>query len=95
MDRDQRGRQRRTARPTRAHPGPQALEQIDPPTDQHRLQAVTTPVGGAEWRTTQRNHGFEHNLRTMLTVLVDLCEQHGSGVMITIDELHAHTTRLA
>lgn len=73
---------------------PQALEHVAPAADQHHLQALTTPIGGIEWRTTEGSYGFTHNIRTMLTLLVDQCEQHGTGVMITVDELHARTVRL-
>jgi hypothetical protein len=74
---------------------PAALEQLAPPQTRHHLEGLTTPVGGATWKqTTETGYGFEHNLRTLLTALCDRCAEHGTGVMITVDEIHARTVNL-
>lgn len=73
---------------------PAALQQVAPPPTRHRLEGFTTPVGGLAWSTTEGSYGFSHNLRSLLTTLCARCAEHDTGVMLTIDELHARTVDL-
>src|SRR3954447_795831 len=68
---------------------PKLLREFDPEAVQRRLKALTAPlnIGRADWDTVER-HVVQVGLRNQLEVLTDLLAQHGTGVLITLDEIH-------
>lgn len=68
---------------------PALLLQHDPGATTTTLTSVTAPVvgGGATWDTTQR-HVSAAGLRNQVTALCDLLAANGTGLLITLDEIH-------
>jgi len=68
---------------------PALLREQDPEATTTRLKGLTAPVvgGGATWDTTQ-NHVSSPGLRNQMTVLCDLLAEQGTGLLITLDEIH-------
>lgn len=76
------------ARMTRQHL-PRMLREFDPEAVQRRLKGVTAPmnIGRVDWDTVEK-HVVQAGLRNQLEVLTDLLAEHGTGVLITLDEIH-------
>ena len=68
---------------------PQMLRDFDPTAVQRRLKGLTAPlnVGRVDWDTVEK-HVVAAGLRTQLQTLTDQLATHGSGVLITLDEIH-------
>lgn len=68
---------------------PQLLRDFDPEAVQRRLKGYTAPVsiGRVDWDTVER-HVVQAGLRNQLELLTDLLAEHGTGVLITLDEIH-------
>ena len=68
---------------------PALLRGQDPGATTTRLKGLTAPVVGvgATWDTTQ-NHVIAPGLRNQMTRLCDLLAEQGTGLLITLDEIH-------
>lgn len=70
---------------------PALLSQIDPKTRRRRLNSVsaTTPVGGlgVGWEN-QDSHEVAAGLRSQIHQVTDLLAKNGTGLLITVDEVH-------
>ncbi len=68
---------------------PKLLRDFDPDAVQRRMKGYTAPVniGRVDWDTVER-HVVQAGLRNQLEVLTDLLAAHGTGVLITLDEIH-------
>jgi len=70
---------------------PALLSQHDPNTKKTKLTGVTlgTPIatGGVNWATADA-HAISAGLRNQLTKLCSLLKEHGTGLLITLDEVH-------
>ncbi|SDO69025.1 AAA ATPase domain-containing protein [Nakamurella panacisegetis] len=68
---------------------PKLLREFDPEAVQRRLKGMTAPlnIGRVDWDTVER-HVVQVGLRNQLEVLTDLLSEHGTGVLITLDEIH-------
>jgi hypothetical protein len=68
---------------------PAALADVDPAGSSTRLKSVSAPLGlgGASWDTTER-YPRRLSLRSQLEVVADAMADRGSGVLITVDEIH-------
>ncbi len=67
---------------------PKAAGRMDVPRPRRRLTGLTLPVigGGLDMSVTEQSHA-EAGLRTQIEVLTDELDRHGTGLLITIDEL--------
>lgn len=70
---------------------PRLLREFDPAAVRRRLTGVSAPlsIGSASWETTEA-HLSRAGLRNQLELLTDVLSEHGTGVLLTLDELH-HT----
>ena len=77
-------------RMTRQHL-PRILRDFDPAAVQRRMKGLTAPlsIGRVDWDTVER-HEVQDGLRSQLEMLTDLLLEHGTGVLITLDEIHQH-----
>jgi hypothetical protein len=68
---------------------PALLRDQDPGAATTRFKGLTAPVvgGGATWDTTQ-NHVSAPGLRNQMTLLCDLLAEQGTGLLVTLDEIH-------
>ncbi len=68
---------------------PRLLREFDPAAVQRRMKGLTAPlnIGRVDWDTIER-HVVQAGLRNQLEILTDLLAQHGTGVLITLDEIH-------
>jgi hypothetical protein len=68
---------------------PRLLRDFDPKAVAHRLRGITGPmgVGAVAWETVER-HIVQAGLRTQLELLTDVLADHGTGVLLTLDEIH-------
>ncbi len=68
---------------------PQLLRDFDPAAVQRRMKGLTVPfnVGRVDWDTLEK-HVVTAGLRNQLDLLTDLLAEHGTGVLITLDEIH-------
>ncbi len=75
-------------RMTRQHL-PQMLRDFDPASVQRRVKGVTAPlsIGRVDWDTTEK-HAVHAGLRNQLEAMTDLLADHGTGLLITLDEIH-------
>lgn len=68
---------------------PRLLREFDPAAVRRRFTGVTAPMGaGALTWNTIESHVVESGLRTQLDLLTDLLAPHGTGLVITLDEIH-------
>lgn len=70
---------------------PRLLSEIDPVSTKSKLTGITAPMGlgGASWKTDE-SHQVVPALRTRLTGACDLLAKSGSGLLLTLDEVHHH-----
>ena len=75
-------------RVTRQHL-PRMLREFDPAAMQHHLKGLTAPLnlGRVDWETVE-THVTQAGLRNQLDLLTELLADHGTGVLITLDEIH-------
>jgi len=68
---------------------PRLLREFDPNAVGRRMTGVTAPlnVGALAWETIEA-HVVRAGLRNQLELLTDLLVEHGTGVLITLDEIH-------
>ena len=68
---------------------PRLLRDFDPEAVQRRLTGVTAPlsVGSVEWDTIEA-HVVQVGLRNQIELLTDLLLEQGTGVLVTLDEIH-------
>lgn len=68
---------------------PKLLRDFDPESVQRRVKGVTAPLnaGRIDWDTIER-HVVQAGLRNQLDVLTELLAEHGTGLLITLDEIH-------
>ena len=68
---------------------PALLRDQDPKATTSKLKGLTAPVvgGGATWDTTQ-SHDSSPGLRNQMTSLCDLLAANGTGLLLTLDEIH-------
>lgn len=68
---------------------PRLLRDFDPAAVQRRMSGVTAPlsVGSVAWDTIEA-HVVQTGLRNQIELLTDLLAEHGTGVLITLDEIH-------
>jgi hypothetical protein len=68
---------------------PAKLADQDPDDVKRRMTGVAAPLnaGGVTWATTER-HQPVMGLRSQLDLLTDLLAEHGTGLLITLDEIH-------
>ena len=68
---------------------PALLREYDPESVQRRVKGLTAPlsIGRVDWDTAE-THVVQPGLRNQLEVLTDVLAQHGTGVLITLDEIH-------
>ncbi len=70
---------------------PSLLAEIDPEGTSTRLTGISAPMGlgGASWQSTA-THQLSPALRTQLTMACDLLASTGTGLLLTLDEIHHH-----
>lgn len=70
---------------------PGLLREIDPEDTKTELTGISAPMGlgGASWQTTEP-HQVVPALRTQITAACDLLAETGSGLLLTLDEVHHH-----
>ncbi len=68
---------------------PRLLRDFDPVAVRRRMTGVTAPlnVGSVAWDTIEA-HVVQAGLRNQIELLTDLLAEHGTGVLITLDEIH-------
>lgn len=68
---------------------PRLLRDFDPAAVGRRITGVTAPLnlGALTWSTLEA-HVVEVGLRSQLELLTDLLAEHGTGVLVTLDEIH-------
>ncbi len=68
---------------------PRLLREFDPAAVHRRLTGVTAPlgIGSITWDSVQ-DHVIAAGLRNQIDLLTDLLVEHGTGVLITLDEIH-------
>ena len=68
---------------------PRLLSGFDPEAVRRRLTGITGPLGaGALTWTTTQTHVAEAGLRHRIELLTELLTEHGTGLLITLDEIH-------
>lgn len=70
---------------------PRLLGEFDPDAVRRRLTGITGPLGAGAltWHTTEA-HAVEAGLRDQIGLLTDLLRAQGSGLLISLDEIHRH-----
>ena len=70
---------------------PGLLREIDPKGTKSKLTGINVPMGlgGASWATDE-SHQVVPALRTQTTAACDLLSETGSGLLLTLDEIHHH-----
>lgn len=68
---------------------PRLLGTFDPNAVRARLTGLSVPLisDGATWATVER-HIVEMGFRSQIELLTDLLADHGTGLLITLDEIH-------
>ena len=68
---------------------PGLLRELDPKALRRRLSSITGPLssGGATWSVVEA-HLVSAGLRNQVTLLTDLLAENGTGLLITLDEIH-------
>jgi hypothetical protein len=69
---------------------PEVLRSFDPDAVQRRLTRVTAPFSGGaalSWETLEA-HVAEADLRSQISLLTELLAENGTGLLITVDEIH-------
>jgi hypothetical protein len=69
---------------------PEVLRSFDPDAVQRRLTRLTAPFtggGGLAWETLDA-HVAEADLRSQIGLLTELLAENGTGLLITVDEIH-------
>jgi hypothetical protein len=68
---------------------PQLINEFDPDTVRRRLTGISGPLGsgGLSWSTTEAP-AAERGLRNQVELLTGLLSENGSGLLITLDEIH-------
>lgn len=68
---------------------PRLLRDFDPESVRRRITGVTAPlgVGAVTWDTLEA-HVVRAGLRNQVELLTDLLAAHGTGLLITLDEIH-------
>ncbi|MGI8576763.1 MAG: AAA family ATPase [Nocardioidaceae bacterium] len=68
---------------------PRLLRSFDPEAVRRRMTGVTAPlnVGSVAWDTIE-THIVRAGLRNQIELLTDLLVEHGTGVLVTLDEIH-------
>lgn len=66
---------------------PKLLSRIDPDARHTKATGVTTPIGGLDW-TTVDTHIVTATLRGQLELLCTILREQGTGLLITLDEIH-------
>jgi hypothetical protein len=68
---------------------PRLLREFDPATVRRRVTGLTGPlgVGAVAWDTIE-SHLSQVGLRNQIELLTQLLAPHGTGVLITLDEIH-------
>jgi hypothetical protein len=68
---------------------PRLLRDFDPEAVRRRMTGVTAPlkVGAVAWDTIEA-HVVQAGLRNQIELLTDLLVEHGTGVLVTLDEIH-------
>lgn len=68
---------------------PRLLETFDPETTRRRITGVTGPLGsGAVAWETAASHAPEPTLRSQIELITDLLAENGTGLLVTLDEIH-------
>jgi hypothetical protein len=69
---------------------PTLLRRFDPEAVRTRLNAITGPfgAGAVSWSTVEA-HAAEAGLRNQIEMLTDLLAENGTGLLITLDEVHS------
>lgn len=69
---------------------PEVLRAMDPDAVGKRLTGVAAPLqmGGVEWATVEK-HIAKADLRSQVNLLTDLLAEHETGLLLTLDEIHA------
>jgi len=68
---------------------PRLLRDVDPEAVHRRMTGVTAPlnVGSLAWDSIEA-HIVQAGLRKQIELLTDLLVEHGTGVLVTLDEIH-------
>jgi hypothetical protein len=68
---------------------PRLLAEFDPEAVRRRLAGVTAPLnlGAVTWQTIEA-HVVQAGLRNQLEMLTDLLAEKGTGILVTLDEIH-------
>jgi len=76
------------ARMTQQHL-PRLLRDFDPEAVRRRMTGMTAPIGigSVAWNTIEA-HIVQAGLRNQIELLTDLLAEHGTGVLVTLDEIH-------
>lgn len=67
---------------------PRLLAQIDPRTTRMTSASASVPALGSVGASWAERHPAESTIRSQLDQLTDLLRPHGTGVVITVDEVH-------
>lgn len=68
---------------------PRLLREFDPAAVRRRFTSVAAPLGaGAVTWATIESHVVQSGLRNQLDLLTGLLAEHGTGVLVTLDEIH-------
>jgi hypothetical protein len=72
---------------------PKLLAELDPKQVRTRFTGATAPMGfgGVQWRSAD-THVITAGLRNQLELACDLLERNGTGLLITLDEVHLRHT---
>jgi hypothetical protein len=66
---------------------PGLLRDHDPRASKSTLKGASSPLGGMAWDTAE-THVATPGLRNQMTLLCDLLAEHGTGLLLTLDEIH-------
>ncbi len=68
---------------------PRLLRDFNPGAVRRRMSGATAPlnIGSVSWDTIEA-HVVQAGLRNQIELLTDLLAEHGTGVLITLDEIH-------
>jgi AAA ATPase domain len=68
---------------------PRLLETFDPEAIRRRITGITGPLGsGSVTWDTAANHVPEPTVRSQIELITDLLAENGTGLLITLDEIH-------
>jgi len=68
---------------------PRLLQTLDPAAVRRRVTGITGPLGsgGLTWDATT-GHAPEPTLRSQIELVTDLLAENGTGLLVTLDEIH-------